>query len=181
MIVEETKLGRLTPLLISVQGQWCPGPNRQWRRWANSAEPFVAITYLSTPAECIWSKSARGESPIEVRLMLGPYDEQGRDVQVYFSVGGGYRRSRSLVSSPSYRPDIVSNGEFRCGVIQKFTQIEGEPGIELLILFLARQDVRSARCGLWKLRRELAESITNDSIRRMMTYGRTGRFIDGSP
>ena len=56
--------------------------------------------------------------------------------------------------------------------------MEGEPYIELLVLFLARQDVRSARCGLWRLRRELAQSITNDSMRHMMTHGRTGHLLD---
>jgi hypothetical protein len=180
MCLEGTKLGKLTPLLVSVQGQWSPGPNREWRGLANAAEPFVAIVFLSSPSGCIWGKSERGETPREIRLSLFRYDRQGTDVQVNFSVGGGGRLCRTRVPSPSYRPDIFPEREFPCGVIHTFTQVEGEPGIKLLVLFIARRDVRSARCGLWRVRRHLAESITNDSLLRMMTYGRTGRFAGGS-
>ena len=77
---------------------------------------------------------------------------------------------------PTDRPAISEQQTFQCGVIQKFTQVVGEPYLDLLILFLARRDVQSARNGLWHMRPELAESISSDSIRHMMTYGRTGHL-----
>jgi hypothetical protein len=180
MNLDGTKFLKVTPLLISVEGQWSHGRVRDWCGWANATEPFVAMTFLSTPTACNWSKSERGGTPRKIRILLGHYDEQGRDVQVNFSVAGGYQLGRSRVHSPSYRPDVLSNREFPCGVIQKFAQVEGEPCIELLVLFLARRDVRSARCGLWRLRQELAESIADDPLRQMMTCGRTGQLLVGS-
>jgi hypothetical protein len=171
---------KVTRLLISIEGQWSSGPNRDWRGWATATEPLVAITFLSTPTDCNWSRSARAEMPCEVRLTLGRFDKQGREVQVNFSVAGGYQIGRSRVPSPSYQPDILSQHQFSTGVIQTFAKVEGEPDMELLVLFLARQDVRWGRCRLWRLRRELAESITNDSMRALMTYGRTGHLLNGN-
>jgi hypothetical protein len=97
-------------------------------------------------------------------------------VQVNYWVGGGYALGRSALSSADYRPAISEQQTFQCGVIQKFTQVLGEPYLDLLILFLARRDVQSARNGLWHLRPDLAQSISNDSIRQMMTNGRTGHL-----
>ena len=112
MNLDGMKFMNVTPLLISVEGQWSPGPNRDWHGWANATEPFVAITFLCTPTACSWSKSERREMPRKIWLTLGRYDEQGRDVQVNFSVAGGYQLGRSHVPSPSYRPDILSQREF---------------------------------------------------------------------
>ncbi len=108
---------KVTPLRISVEGQWSAGPHRDWRGWANATEPFDAITFLSTPTDCNWSKSERGEMPREVRLTLGSYDKQGREVQVNFSVAGGYQLGRSCVPSLSYRPGILSQREFSTSTV----------------------------------------------------------------
>jgi hypothetical protein len=170
----------ITPLPISVEGQWPPGLNRHWQGWAIAPEPFVALVFLCAPGACKWIKSQRGETTREVRLTLCPYDEVEKDVQVNFSVGGGYALGRSQVPSAEYRPEISGQQMFQSGVIQKFTQVVGDPYVDLLILFLARRDVHSARNGLWHLRPEIAESISSDSIRHMMTYGRTGHLPSGT-
>ena len=176
MTLEGTTFQKITPLLVSVKGQWSPGLNRDWHGLASAPEPFVALVFLCAPRGCKWAKSQRGELPREVRLALIPYDESGKDVQVNFSVGGGYAVGRSEVPSATYRPVISVEQTFQSGVIQKFTQVVGEPYLDLLILFLASRDVHSARNRLWHLRPELAESISSDSIRHMMTYGRTGHL-----
>jgi hypothetical protein len=176
MTIEGITLQEITPLLISVQGQWSPGVNRDWRGLAHASEPFVALAFLCAPRVCKWVKSQRGESPRGISLALFPYDEAGKDVQVNYWVAGGYALGRSALPSTDYRPTISEQQTFQCGVIQKFTQVVGEPYLDLLILFLARRDVQSARNGLWRMRPELAESISSDSIRHMMTYGRTGHL-----
>jgi hypothetical protein len=178
MTLEGMTLHKITPLLITIERQWSPGLKRDWHGLASALEPFVALVFLSTPSGCKWAKSQRGEATGEVRLGLGPYDESEKDVQVYFSVGRGYLIGRSEVPSPAYRPVISEQQTFQSGVITKFTQIVGDPYLDLLILFLARRDVHSARNGLWHLRRELADSISSDSIRQMMTYGRAGQLPD---
>jgi hypothetical protein len=176
MTLDGMTLDKITPLLISVEGQWSPGLIRDWHGQASAHEPFVALVFLSAPSGCKWAKSQRGEATRELRLALFPYDEMGKDVQVNFSVGRGYLFARSELPSSDHRPVISGKQTFQSGVIKKFTQVVGDPYLDLLILFLARQDVRSARNGLWHLRPALADSISSDSIRQMMTYGRTGHL-----
>lgn len=180
MSLDAVTLNGATPLLISVQGQWSTGPSRDWLGWAQATEPFVALAFLRTPEICRWARSERAVDSAEVRLALFPYDEEGKDVQVNFSVGSGCVIRRAKAPAASYQPDISERHSFQSGVIQRFTQIAVDPWHELFILFLARQDVRSARNGLWHLRKELAESIVCQPIRRMMTYGRRGYFDTGS-
>jgi hypothetical protein len=180
MTLDGMTLDKTTPLLITIEGQWSPGLKRDWDGLASAPEPFVALVFLSTPSGCKWAKSQRGEATREVRLALFPYDELGKDVQVNFSVGRGYLLARSELPSPAYRPVMCGQQTFQCGLIKTFTQLVGDPYLDLLILFLARQDVRSARNGLWHLRPALADSISSDSIRQMMTYGRTGHLPYGT-
>jgi hypothetical protein len=180
MTLDGMTLDKTTPLLISVEGHWSPGLIRDWHGLASAPEPFVALIFLCAPSGCKWAKSQRGEATREKRLALFPYDELGKDVQVNFSVERGYLLARSELPSSDYRPVISGKQTFQSGVITKFTQIVGDPYLDLLILFLARRDVHSARNGLWHLRRELADSISSDSIRQMMTYGRTGHLPYGT-
>jgi hypothetical protein len=180
MTLDGTTLAKITPLLISVEGQWSPALDRDWRGLANAPEPFVALVFLCVRGACKWIKSQKGEATRELRLSLIPYDESGKDVQVNFSVGRGYALGRLEVPSAAYQPEISGEQTFQSGVVQKFTQVVGDPSLDLLILFLARRDVHSARNGLWHLRPEIAESINSDSIRNMMTYGRTGNLPHGT-
>jgi hypothetical protein len=180
MTLDGMTLDKITPLLITVEGQWSPGPTRDWHGLASAPEPFVALIFLCAPSGCKWAKSQRGEATREVRLALFPYDELGKDVQVDLSVGRGYLLARSELPSPAYRPVISGQKTFQCGVINRFMQAVGDPYLDLLILFLAKRDVHSARTGLWHLRPAIADSISSDSIRHMMTYGRTGHLPYGT-
>jgi hypothetical protein len=176
MTLERMTLQKITPFLISVKGQWSPGLARDWCGWASASEPLVALVFVCSSGGCGWIKSERGDATIQVRLALFPDVGPGRDVSASFSVGRGNAIGRSTVPSAVYRPVVPEQQTFQSGVIQKFTQVIGDPSLDLLILFLARRDVRSARNGLWHLRPELAESISSEPIRRMMTYGRTGHL-----
>jgi hypothetical protein len=174
----EGTVGWLTPLPVTVEGQWLPPPKRDWQGQITAAEPVVAVLFLCVGATCRWSKSER-RGDVRVRLALFPYDDAGDDVQLNCSVGGGYQICRLSVRSTSYLPDLPSRREFRCGSVQKVAQVEGNPAADLLILFIARSDVRSARCGLWHLRKEFLESISDESLRGILTYGRCGRLNRG--
>jgi hypothetical protein len=72
MTLEGMTLHKITPLLISIEGQWSPGLNRDWHGWAHALEPFVALVILCAPIGCKWAKSQKGEATREVRLGLGP-------------------------------------------------------------------------------------------------------------
>jgi hypothetical protein len=125
-----------------------------------------------------WCKSERGcAENLEVRLALLPYCSEGPDVQINFSVGRGGGRWRSVLFSPPAIPAIPDHRELRAGVIERFAEVTGEPSVKLSLLLIARQDVRSARNGLWRIRETLAGSIP-DPFRRLLTHGRSGRFAD---
>jgi hypothetical protein len=167
------EIDKATPVPVAVAGQWSALPKRSWQGLITAAEPVVAVVFLATGGAWGWSKSAR-QNVTEAQLSLLPYDDMGTDVQVTFAVGQGYQRGRCTVASATYRPSVPSRREFGCGVVERFACLDGDPPVALLVLFLARRDVRSARNGLWHLRGDLADGITDERLRRMLTYGRTG-------
>lgn len=177
MRLDGTRLQGLTPLTLTVEGQWLPLPKRDWRGRSTSTAPVLAMSFVTSEGDCQWSKSARKEAEIEVRVLLGHYYASGLDVQVNFGVGRSGSRSRCLVSSPTYVPVIAQRREFPCGTITSFATVDGKPAVELSVLFIARQDVKSARNGLWHLRPELAALVTDPQLHRILTYGRVGHFL----
>jgi hypothetical protein len=60
--------------------------------------------------------------------------------------------------------------------IQQFMRFGGNALLEAMFLFLAERDVRATRLGLWRLRTELLELIPSNSIRKMLTKGKTGHL-----
>jgi hypothetical protein len=176
-------------LEVDLRGRWLAFPTRCWDGVATGTEPFVAIVFIREGATVWWCKSERwpaGALPAEaheVRLNLTSYDASGEDVQVLWLVGGGQRRRRLRVPS-SYRPEIPPERRFRTGVVERFATVGSEISgglLELLVLFVARRDVRSSRNGLWRLRPKLADEVRNESLRRVLTYGRTGVLTAGPP
>jgi hypothetical protein len=114
---------------------------------------------------------------VAVRLLLSAYDAAGLDVRADFGVGNSNSVGRCTVPSPAYRPAIPARRELRCGTIEPFARLAGEPALDLSLLLIARQDVKSARNGLWHLRPELAAAVTDPQLRRMLTYGRAGELF----
>lgn len=158
---------------VQIDGAWCGDAPRDWRGTATSAVPLVAMSFLESSGHCEWCKSERDVTSPEVDLALRQYDDTGLDVQVNFSVGGGGRRCRSLVASPSYRPDLPATRALQTARIYRFGEVEGDPPVNLFVLFLARADVESSRKALWRVRKRL-ESDLAEPFRRWLTYGRTG-------
>lgn len=168
-----------TPI-ICLDGQWVPAPCREWHGSATAAEQFFALTIHHVPGACHWMKTQSGTTTKPVRLDLLPTDcWRPREVRVRSWVGltdlCSYAETGTEAASPFYRPDIAGQQTFQSGVIQKFTQIDGD-SYEVLLLFLARKDVRTTRFGLWYLRPELAEFLPSDLLRKMLGPGRTGHL-----
>src|SRR6185436_7026918 len=88
-------------LPVSITGGRVPSRTFDWRGVATGAEPLVALVLLRDTEGPFWAKSGRPHIGLGIRLRLGWYDNAGLDVQVSFSVGGGWRRSRTLLTSPS--------------------------------------------------------------------------------
>jgi hypothetical protein len=170
----------LTSLPVTLEGGWLPPPWREWRGVAAAGEPLVAVAFLDSGAVVEWCKSERRSAEnLAVRFLLLPYDADGRDVQVNFSVGDGGCRGRSLLVSSDWVPEIPDRRELRAGVLERLVEVTAEPRVELALLLIARRDVRSARNGLWRVRNQLADLIP-EPFRRLLTYGRTGRLATTS-
>jgi hypothetical protein len=164
----------LTSLAATCHGGWSLGRTRDWCGMATCGEPLVGMAFLHAGGITEWCKSERGdEHGLKLRLALFPYDVGLEDVQVNFSVARGGCRWRCTVQSSQYIPAIPERREVRTGVIEVFATIEGDPAIEVCVLLIARRDVKSARNGLWRLRRNLASSVP-EPYGRILTYGRTG-------
>jgi hypothetical protein len=160
----------LETLPIYLNGSWAYGAKRDWRGAARSTVPLVGMSFMQSPRHCEWCKSKKDEASPEVRLALFPYDDVGMDVQVWF----WGLRWRSLVPSASYRPVFSDLQVLQAARIFRFATIDGDPPVNLFVLFLARSDVESSRKGLWRVRKRL-ESGLNEPFRRWLTYGRTGK------
>ena len=152
----------------------------KWRGVATAGEPLVAIAFLQCGNVVQWYRSERGSAEkLELKFALLPYDAAGLDVQVNFSVGQGGGTWRSIVATHECVPVISDRREMQTGIIERFAEILGNPPVELSVLLIAREDVRSARNGLWRVRNQSANSIL-EPFQRILTYGRSGRTTEGS-
>ncbi len=176
MMIEDITIPRVAKLPVQISGNWAPPPKRDWRGFAIADEPIVAVTFLRCEGHIEWCLSERQNvNMIEVRLALFPYDKNGVDVSVNVCIGGGGRRYRSLLQSFEYRPEIPLTDSFETGHIVCISRIQSEPSIDFLGLFLARRDVKIARCGIWHLRPRLRAGVPNQ-LSMVLSYGRTGRL-----
>ena len=161
---------------VSISGEWEAGTTRDWRGEARATEPVVAVSFCRRGSKISWCKSERPHPTAQpVRLLLGPYDSSGRDLQVNFSVGRGHVLSRTSVSSHLYRPSISPVPSAPTGRILRFSTVEGSHPVELLTLFLAGSDVKVGRNGLWHLRRNLVDSVP-EAYRALLSRGRAGEL-----
>jgi hypothetical protein len=158
---------------IRLEGKWCSSPSRDWQGTVIADQPIVAITFLLATGICEWCKSERDQQPPTVRLALFPYDREGLDVQVNFSVGGAGLRWRTVVPAASYRPSIADRVVLRTAQIYNFTTVEGTPPIQLCVLFIAKADVSSSRKTLWRVRKKLEHNLP-EPYRHWLTHARSG-------
>jgi hypothetical protein len=175
-MLEQFSCEALRRIGVSVSGAWQPGETRDWRGQAQSQEAVVAVIFSRRGTGVLWCKSERANPAGQpVRLLLGPYDSLGRDVQVNFSIGGGHVLSRTLVESATYRPPIQPQTTGETGIVLPFASVEGSQHVHLLVLFLAGSDVKAGRNGLWHLRPHLVASVP-DAFRAPLVHGRTGEL-----
>lgn len=161
---------------MTVTGAWLAAPRRDWQGVIQASEAVVGLSFISIGSHTEWSKSDRGSAEgLEARVMLGNYDRLGLDVQVNFSIGHNGPRWRTLVDSATYLPRLLIPKTFQTGGLIDFAKVEGNPLVELKAIFLARQDVKVGRNGLWHLRKELVEFFP-ESLRKILTYGRSAAF-----
>lgn len=171
------ELAPLTRLDVRVEGQWQPGPSREWRGEASGDEPIVSVLFLAAEGAVRWGKSApaSAKGPHGVRLSFHAYEPADLFVQLGVSVPGAMHAHAITLESASYRPEIPARAALRTGAILRLATVVATPSVDVLALFLAARDVKVGRNRLWHVRPALAEGIS-DPFKRMLTYGRSGRF-----
>ena len=84
-----------SPVTITVSGAWSQRPPWDWKGNVVAPEPVIALTFLRVGGHVEWVKSEKTVHDVmAVRLLIGRYDSGGRDVQVYFGIGGNSVRGR---------------------------------------------------------------------------------------
>lgn len=170
----------LKQVKVTLAGDWGSQRHSDWRGLATAEEPMVAVVFLTRGTEVSWCKSERARGPsAPVRLALFWYDDVGKDVQINFSVGEGHRRLQTLLPLTGYRP-AIERGPYVTGRVHLFACIEGEPRVDCHVLFLATQQVRVVRSGLWRVNEKVAE-LLEPPLRSVLTRGRTGTLHGGMP
>jgi hypothetical protein len=181
MNLHEVALPGLSQMPIELVGEWEGGGalgNRNWWGVANCEQPILALGLIECEGCFDWVKSPKPASnSLPVRVYLGPYDDDYRDMQValgFGSSGSEGPRSRTTLPNSKYRP-VVPSRELRTGRFALICTVEGEPALNLWAMFLVQSDIRGARNSLWRVRRAIAEHFAAPWD-RVLTYGRSGRI-----
>jgi hypothetical protein len=163
-------LAGVTALPVQLAGKWSvtaarrlqggEAITRRWHGLAKADQGLVALSVLVNGNFVQWGKSeVRPQADAcEVELALFPHDNIGLEVQVNIVVGdGGYRRDTTRVAAVTYLPEIPELQEIACGQLFRLAIINGDPAIEVGLMFLPRAEVRKGRTGNWKPRKSTSD------------------------
>lgn len=174
--LEEVSLAGLTRKPLQISGDWDSGVRiRNWRGSIASAERVVSLVLFACGDEALFEKSNKfGDEGI--RLLLS-YEEgpSGTNLHVSLGVTGGQcaawtkARTRDL-------PSIFSSRAIHTGEIVRFACIDGKPGFELALLFIAHADVRFGRAGIWHLRKRLTDGV-GEALSEPLAHGPWGAIL----
>jgi hypothetical protein len=139
-------------------------------------EPIVAVSIMRIGNRVEWARSGKGSTTkLDVRLLLGMYDSNPKDVQVTFFIGGNGPRWRTLLDDPEQPPEIFIHKKIAIGTPFAFCKPFGNPAIELFGLILLREQVIGARNGLWHVKKVYRDSLPDGRL-QILTFGRSGFF-----
>jgi hypothetical protein len=163
--------------LAALEGSWIRRTNWDWIGKVSTTAPIVAVTFTRVGNVVRWSRSEKGPSmKLRVRLLLGRYDNAGRDVAASFSIGEGQTQTRTMLPSEDIVPNAPSERTIAVGPVFRFCEPFGEPRVELFGILIFREQVIGARNGLWRLKPPFCAGMP-EPFARLMSYGRRGRFI----
>ncbi|HEX3314750.1 MAG TPA: hypothetical protein VHR72_07640 [Gemmataceae bacterium] len=152
------------PWLVDVDGQTVTAPCREWHGTATATKPFGVAVFHRTQGMLRWFKERRGISK-DVKSKLYRASCLTTSIK-YMSVC-----SETTALSPFYRPQIADRHVFETGVLRRFALVESSPPVEVLFLFFASEDLKSARF-CWQLRPRLAETVSDGTIREALRHRR---------
>jgi hypothetical protein len=145
---------------------------RRWRGMAVAAEPITALAIIENNRQYSWVRSSTRQDHLEMGILFSPYDLNGRNISVSFSVGDSVVCDRCTVPSQQTEPNPLPC-VYYTGIVSRFAQLQSTPSVILHVLFLAKVDVKTGRNGIWHLKvphKESLDPIWNDAL----TFGRSG-------
>ena len=169
----------LTSLDITISGAWHDhGKFQRWTGVAAASQPLVGIMLLSNGRSTEWCKTSHRakKTGLSIELTVSRIEAE---TAVAFHMGGSGLRGWVADTDQTHLPDIQPLSHCRSATRVAFAKIVGTPSMGLSFLFLARQDVRSMRVGLWRVRQHLNAAILEPWI-TLLDRGRTGQFEEGS-
>ena len=151
---------------------------REWRGQFESTEPIVALVLTISGSPISWTRTShRGTALLETRIQFAPYDEDGRNIRVTFTIMDAGTASETIVDSMQTQPAPLLQS-FSSGELVRIATISSEPKCELRAIFLARRDVASVRNGVWHARGDVVAGMS-EPWRKILPYGRTGELDVG--
>jgi hypothetical protein len=162
------------PLFAVLSGEWTKRKPWDWNGSVTAPEPIVAMSFLAVGGDIRWARSEKNVGPqLQVRLLLGLYDATGRDVRPNFGIGLNSVYSRVMLEAPDQVSGIPASREIAVGECFPFCEPFGTPQVSLYGLLLLREQVKSARVGIWHLKPEYATSLS-EPWNRVFTHARCG-------
>jgi hypothetical protein len=136
---------------ITINGKWVKNNTPKWQGIAQADKPFVSISFLKSENYVQWVKSNRVHSNEQnITINLFDYDDTCSDIQFSYSISKGIGMFGTLINSIRYRPSF--NNIINSGKIELFTELDSKPKVELYILYLPSELVRTGRKGIWHIR-----------------------------
>lgn len=145
---------------------------RLWRGMAVAPEPIVAMAIIENNERYLWVRSSVRQDHLKMNILFSPRDLSGRNISVSFAVGDSIVCDNCSVPAQQTEPNPLP-GVYQTGVVSRFAQLQSTPPVILHVLFLAKVDVETGRCGIWHLKVAHKGSL-DDVWRRVLTFGRTG-------
>lgn len=162
---------------ITITGEWIKNKKSRWEGFAISDVPMVSISFLEiTNKNTTWLKSERSNSnQHEIHINLYNYDSTGLDIQFSYYFNKSIDYYRSEINSVDYLPNIFT-GNLEAGTIILFSRLEGKPLLNLYILFIPMNMVKTGRNGIWHLKDKFILQL-NQSFIGILQNGRKGRLL----
>jgi len=164
----------LTSLDIQISGAWhTDGTFHDWAGTATASQPLVGIAFWTIGDRTEWCKSEHKSSDtgLPIQLLVRSKSE----TYVTFRVGSSQIQRRVVIEDETYQPETPPLIRCRTATRTHFAQVMSIPTIALSFVLIARNDVRSARNGLWSVRDRLRVGL-DEPWGSLFVHGRTGQF-----
>ncbi len=171
----------LTEMPIVFDGDWAVrvDANRVWSGSARTKRPFVALVVAQREGQLLWAKTEVCQSPASITLNLHPLRDPTH-IQPILIVGNGYLQEVTVhLRSPMDAVRSILPKSGRAGALEGAFLIPSDPETRFSLLFLAREDVRVGRTGVWRPR-TIMDGLLPCMLAAVLAGGRKGLIDVGA-